>query len=376
MTRLRIVVMTNRFGDVGTHPQLSRLALSLKASGHDVRAVSLAPPGTLAGVLAEAGIGTEIVDASRRGSLPRVVVRLAGHFRRWRPDVVIAFLYESIIPSRVAGRLGSVPTVISSIRNEYFGPRYRELVMRVTDRLATRTVVNSGAVARSLVRRHIVTERRLVVIPNGQQVDSFRSSAEIRRSMRNSIGVDDDTFLWLAIGRLTEQKDYPNLFRAFSETIEALPRSKLVVVGRGVLADELAEAARRLGLGDRVAFLGFRNDIPSLLAASDALVMASRYEGMPNAVMEAFAAGLPVVGTDVGGTPELVHDGVNGYLVPAANPRALATAMLRLGGLSVEERRRMGALGRQLVEDRYDLGTVMDTWRTLVESIARPRDHG
>src|SRR6266542_1978333 len=376
MTRLRIVVMTNRFGDVGTHPQLLRLALTLQASGHDVRAVSLAPTGTLAGVLAEAGIGTEIVDASRRGSLPRAIARLARLFRRWRPDVVIAFLYESILPSRLAGRLGGVPAVISSIRNEYFGPRYRELVMRVTDRLAIRTVVNSGAVARSLVRRHIVTERRLVVIPNGQQVDTFRSSAETRRSMRSSIGVDDDTFLWLAIGRLTEQKDYPNLFRAFSETIEALPRSKLLVVGRGVLEDELVEVARRLGLGDRVAFLGFRNDIPSLLAASDALVTASRYEGMPNAVMEALAAGRAVVGTNVGGTPELVDDGVNGFLVPAASPRALATAMLKLGGLSVEERSRMGASGRKLVEDRYDLGLVMDAWRTLVERIARARDHG
>jgi len=263
--------------------------------------------------------------------------------------------------------------MVSSIRNEYFGPRHRELLIRITERLSTTTVVNSHRVADSLVRRGIATRRHLVVIHNGIDVSLFRPSPEGRGAIRDSLGLTDDEFLWLTIGRLGGQKAYPNLFRAFSIVLDTFPRSKLLVLGRGPLRAELEELVRRSGLQASVSFLGFRGDVPSLLAAADAFVMASRYEGMPNAAIQALATGLPVVGTDVGGMPELIQDGVNGYLVPPAEPDALASAMSKLAFASPHTRLEMGVRGRAIVQELCDLRRVMHSWTKLIEDSAPSR---
>ena len=363
--------MTNRFGDVGTHPQLTRLALHLSTTGHDVRAISLATPGTITGMFSEAGIETEVIDTSRRGSLVPVVVRLATLFRKWRPEAVVAFLYETIVPARLAAQLAGVPAMISSIRNEYFGPRHRELVIRATERLSAATVVNSRRVAESLVRRGIANRRHLVVIHNGIDVSLFRTDPEAREVTRRSLSLREDDFVWLTIGRLTEQKAYPNLFRAFSTVVDGLPSSRLLVAGRGPLRGELEDLVLRSGLRDRVSLLGFRGDIPGLLAASDAFVMASRWEGMPNAVMEALAAGVPVVGTDVGGMGELIHDRRSGYLVPSGAPDELAMAMVRMMKTPLEERRDMGRSGEAAMRQHYEYTGVMEAWWRLISNAVR-----
>jgi glycosyltransferase involved in cell wall biosynthesis len=191
--------------------------------------------------------------------------------------------------------------------------------------------------------------------------------------MRGSLSLADDEFLWLTVGRLTQQKAYPNLFRAFAQVVKRLPRSTLLVVGRGPLRNELEDLARRLGLLASISFVGFRSDVASLLAAADAFVTASRYEGMPNVVIEALATGLPVVGTNVGGMPELIQDGANGYLVPPADPDALASAMSRVALASPKDRLEMGERGRAHVRDLCDLQQVMDSWTKLIEDAARSR---
>ena len=370
--RLRILVVTNRFGDIGTHPQLTRLALHLRSTGHDVRAVSLAPPGTITEMFRDVGIQTNVIDASGRGSWPFVVGKLTALFRRWRPEAIVVFLYEAIVPTLVAARLAGVPAVISSLRNEYFGPRYRELVIRATEKLTVATVVNSRRVANSLVRRGITHRSHILVIHNGIDISRFPSS-DARDDVRTSLGLADDDFVWLTIGRLAEQKDYPNLLRAFATLVETAPGSRLIVVGRGPLRAELESHVRAEGLQGSVSFLGFRNDVPLLLAGADAVVIGSRYEGMPNVVMEALASKLPVVGTDVGAMPELIREGVNGYLVPPSDPLALASAMRKLALASPQERVEMGVRGRSIVRELCDLEAVMSAWTQLIESSVRSR---
>ena len=338
--------------------------------------MSLAETGTIAEMFADAGIETDVVDASRRGSFLPVVGRLTTLFRRQRPDAVVVFLYEAIVPVQVAAKIARVPAVVTSVRNEYFGPRYRELLLRTTERLSAAAVVNSQRVADSLVARGVSTRTHVVVIYNGIDVSRFHWSDQTRQEMRHSLRVEDDDFVWVAVGRLTEQKAYPNLLRAFTQVAKAVPRSKLLVVGRGPLKGELEDLVRQLRLQGRVDLLGFRNDVPSILAAADAMVIASRYEGMPNAVMEALASGLPVAGTDVGAMPELIAEGVNGYLVPPAEPEALASAMTKIAIASPEKRLAMGEHGRAHVADLCGLGRVMDAWSTLIEQSVRSRAKG
>ena len=140
--------------------------------------------------------------------------------------------------------------------------------------------------------------------------------------MRAELAVADDEFLWLAVGRLVPQKDVPNLLDAFAKHHAAHPRSRLAIVGDGALRDEMVAHAASLGVGEAVAFLGIRRDVPQLMAAADVFVMSSAWEGLPNVVMEAMAAGLPVVSTNVGGVAELVEDPGTGALVPASDAGA------------------------------------------------------
>ena len=370
---MRIIVMTNRFGDLGTHPQLTELAIHLKGAGHDVRAISLGPTGSIVPMFAEAGIRTDVIDASSKGSFVAVVARLASLFRRRRPEAVIAFLYESIMPARLAGRLAGVPVVISSIRNEYFGRRYREVFIKLTQRLSDATVVNSEIVAESLIRRRVASRKQLVVVPNAVDASRFRPAPQTRDATRRRSSIAAEDFLWLSMGRLGEQKAYPTLLRAFVQVVEAIPSSKLLVAGRGPMHDELQRLIHRFRLQDSVSLLGYRDDVPELLSAADAFVMASRYEGMPNAMMQAMAAGLPVVGTDVGGIPELIRNKVNGYIVPAGDAAALARDMVRLSTATADERRTMGSNGRTLIEERFSTDRVMDLWLDLID---RCSNHG
>src|SRR5256885_1959449 len=173
--------------------------------------------------------------------------------------------------------------------------------------------------------------------------------------------------MWLGIGRLQPQKSWDVLLDA----IAALPphlqaHQQWYVVGEGALQEQLEEQAARLQISDRVRFLGPRADVPRLFAASDALVLSSWHEGMPNVVMEAMAARRPVVATNVGGVPELVEDGVTGLLVDAGQPAALAEAMSDLASRPTQVRDAMGDRARTIVDDRYTLDATMPLWSELL----------
>ena len=131
----------------------------------------------------------------------------------------------------------------------------------------------------------------------------------------------------------------------------------------------MEQLASTLGISSEVRFLGTRTDVPRLMAAADAYVMASAWEGLPMGLLEASASALPIVATDVGGNHEIVRDRISGELAPAKNPAALADAMLRIVERSVDSRRSMGLAGRQHVRQHYSLSAVVDQWEQLYESL-------
>lgn len=154
--------------------------------------------------------------------------------------------------------------------------------------------------------------------------------ARLRSELRAELGVADDEVLALTVANLRRNKDYPNLLRAAQSAVAAEPRLRFASVGQGPLESDIAALHAELGLGDAFRLLGFRRDVPELMVAADLFVLGSAHEGLPVAVMEAFAAGLPVVATVVGGVPQQVRDGVEGLLVPPGDPAALAAALVRV----------------------------------------------
>jgi glycosyltransferase involved in cell wall biosynthesis len=200
-------------------------------------------------------------------------------------------------------------------------------------------------------------------------VDRFRAVPRaVRGEVRRSLGLESE-FAWLAVGRYEVAKDYPTMLRAFARVREQITNVALVIVGRGSLQKQTERLAGELGLGDSVRFTGVRSDVPEVMSAADAYVLSSAWEGMPMVLLEAGAAGLPIVATRVGGNDEVVLHGQSGFLVPCSDAAALGDAMLRLHRLPESERSAMGERGRDHIRTHYSLSRVAERWESLYREV-------
>jgi glycosyltransferase involved in cell wall biosynthesis len=273
--------------------------------------------------------------------------------------------------ARLARLVAPVPVLICTAHNTYEvssrarRPReitWRERAYRLTDFLCDLTTQVSQAGLERYVAVRATPRNKIRLVHNGVDVQRFRFIASERERIRAELEVRG-AFVWLAVGRLEPQKDYPTLLQAFAR----LGRSDSVlwIAGEGRLREELEGLARSLGLEGRVRLLGKRDDIPSLMSAADAFVLSSAWEGFGLVIIEAMACELPVVVTDSGGPREIVEDGQTGFIVPPKDPDALAQAMLRLMSLPEAERRKMGKLGRERAAAQYSLDRIVDQWEAL-----------
>lgn len=366
---MRILLLSTSMGMGGADKLLLIAAQAMRSHGHEVRIVSMTPLGPMGQEARSLGIPTETLDMRRGFADPRGLFRLAQLVRSWRPDVVHSHMVHANLMARVLRLFVRLPALVSTIHNIYEGGHLRMLGYRLTNGLVDHMTIVSEAAAERFVSERIVPRELLTVVPNGVDTDYFRNvPAEVRETLRRSLGTDGQ-FVWLAVGRFEVAKDYPNMLRAFGEVAGREPRAVLLVVGRGSLQEETKALAEQLGLGAKVLFLGVRQDVPELMSSADGYVMSSAWEGMPMVLLEAAAAGLPIVSTRVGGNHEVVRDEESGFLVPARDSGALARAMLRLMELSPEQRRSMGQLGHEHVRRHYGLQRVAEQWEGIYRNV-------
>jgi glycosyltransferase involved in cell wall biosynthesis len=346
----------------GAERQVQLLARGLCRRGWRVTVVALS------GAEEEAGrelfsAGAEFLSLEMRKGLadPRGWIRFNRWLRRERPDVVHGHMPHAAWMVRWS-RLGApVRAVLDTIHTSSTGTVGRRIGYRWSDWLPDRVTAVSRATADAYLGARMVSAQRLAVLPNGVDLEAWRPDAAVRAAVRRELGLTDE-FLWLATGRLEPVKDYPTLLRAM---VGLAPSARLVVAGAGCLEGELRGLTMQLGLERRVRFMGFEPNVCRWMQAADGFVLSSRLEGLPLVLLEAAACGLPSVATDVPGTPEVVDDGVTGWLAPPADPDALQAAMIRMMKLSPEERAAMGARARQRVTDQFGLEAVLDRWEAL-----------
>ncbi len=365
----RLVLLTTSLSWGGAQVQLVRLARELKRRGWDISVISMLDPELFSEELDSDGIRVASLGMRRGSADFGAFARTVAILRRWRPTVLCSFLYHANLLGRVAGRIAGVPVIISSIRNENFGGSTRDRIVRLTNWASHAVTTNSRLAATKLAERRVVAGDRVRVIPNSIIVSEFDRDPDERSRLRGELGLREDEFLWLAVGRLDLAKDYPTMLSAFKQLTAAGLPAALRVAGDGPLRDELEGRVRELGLEDRVMFLGPRRDCPALYGAADGFVLSSLWEGLPNVIMEALAAATPVVATQVGGVAELVKEGRSGHLVPPRDVPALADAMRRLMEMPVEERVRMGLSGRAHMEREYGVESITDMWESLYEDL-------
>jgi glycosyltransferase involved in cell wall biosynthesis len=353
----------------GADSQLLSAAQEMRTRGHEVCIVSLTPLGPMGLQARGLGISTESLEMPRGYPDPRGMLRLVRLVKAWRPDVIHSHMVHANLMARLLRLFVRVPALVSTIHNVYEGGRLRMAGYRLTNSLVDHMTIVSEAAADRFVGEGIVPRELLRVVPNGVDTDQFRNlPAGTRESLRKSFGVERE-FVWLAVGRFELAKDYPNMLRAFAKVREPHPGAVLLLVGRGSLQAETETLTRELGLDGAVRFLGVRSDVPEVMSMADGYVMSSAWEGMPMVLLEAAAAGLPIVATTVGGNCEVVVDQESGFLVPPRDPEALGSAMVRLSGLPEGQRRSMGDRGREHIRTHYGLGRVAERWEELYREV-------
>lgn len=373
-----VILFITSLGVGGAETQLARLAAGLRAKGEQVHVVALRSVPGIGDELAEDGFPVHTLVPPGRRPGPLAVARAFRLVRRLRPDAIVTFLLQANVVGRLVGRASGVP-VLASIRNERFGGRGRvgqwigDVLERGTARWSFATVVNSARVGDALVRRGVVSAAQLRVVPNAVLEPPGDPDPDARRSRRRALGIGPEEFLWLAAGRLEPQKDYPTLVDAFERVAQRHGDARLRIAGDGDLRATVAARIEAAGLADHVGLLGLRRDVPELIGVADGVVLASRWEGAPNVVLEAMAAGRPTVATRVGAVPDLIEDGRTGWSAPPADPAALSTAMIEAMEATQEERSAVGEAARSRIRGRYGAEAVVDTWRRLIdETVAAP----
>jgi glycosyltransferase involved in cell wall biosynthesis len=367
---MRVMFLSTSMGMGGADKQLLSAAQLMHAQGHDVCIVSLTELGPMGLEARSQGIRTESLDMRRGVPDPRGLIRLIRLVRAWKPDVLHSHMVHANLMARAVRVFARVPVMVSTIHNIYEGGPLWMAAYRISNGLVDHMTIISEAAADRFVNERIVPRELLTCVPNGVDTERFRQVApETREALRASIGVND-RFVWLAVGRFEIAKDYPNMLHAFAQVCQRDSNAVLLLVGHGSLQQETESLAQSLGLGDRIHFLGVRSDVPEVMAAADGYVMSSAWEGMPIALLEAAAAGLPIVATRVGGNHEVVRDGESGFLVPPRDSEALGQAMLRLMEQTPERRREMGERGREHVRVHYGLGRVVERWQDLYRQVS------
>jgi glycosyltransferase involved in cell wall biosynthesis len=288
------------------------------------------------------GRGVRLLDVPTLGREVGVrdvvaLAHLCRVMRVQRPAVVHTHTSKAGFVGRLAARLAGVPAVIHQPHGHIFYGYYdggrtafyialERIAARWTDRIVTLTERGTDEhLARNIGRRE-----QYRTVPSGVPTAALRAAAPSRSVARARLGLPDDAFVVAGLGRLVPVKGFDVLVAALRPLADAVPLSRLVLIGDGPQRRELHAAARDLGVSGRVLITGVTSDITGWLAAADVLAAPSRNEGMGRAIVEAMALGLPVVGAEVGGIPAVVAEGETGWLVPPGDSLALAAALIEL----------------------------------------------
>jgi glycosyltransferase involved in cell wall biosynthesis len=376
-----MLLSTNLSLGGGAEWQTIQLAIRLKLRGWEVRMVSLLPPHGDLFPLREAGIPVQSLQMLPGIPDPRAMLRLGRILRSWKPRILHSHMEHANLLARATRLLYPVPVLICTLHSlrmyavKTDTPWLKEAAHRVTNFLAEATTAVCNVAGERYVRVKAVSRDRMRVIPNGVDTARFRPNRETRETVRRALRLEN-SFTWLAVGRCEMAKDHGTMLRAFAQVSRDSPDTILLIVGGGSLRREMEQLSETLGIATRVRFLGQRADVADLLNGVDGYVMSSLFEGLPLALLEAAASGLPIVATDVGGNAEIVTEGSTGFLAPPRAPEALAIAMRRLMSMSEEARMRMGANGRAFCISHFQFDKIVDLWETLYgELLQRKGQH-
>lgn len=366
---LRIDLVITELFLGGAERQLTELAIGLARRGASVRVISIdrlaqsSPQDRLLRRLQSAGVAVDSLNCSAPWAVRQAITRLKRLFRSDRPDLVQTFLFHAnVVGTWAAWRVG-IPIRVGGVRVAQPN-RKRLWLERLAVRKMQAVVCVSDAVER-FARQHLGTPQgTILTIPNGVDAARFRDATP---QAWGDLGLEPASQVILCIGRLHPQKGTDWLLQAAPRLLAENPQASLVIVGEGPLEGEVQAGLAQLPKG-RAVRLTVQSDIAPLMTAARLLVLPSRYEGMPNVVMEAMVAGLPVVASDAEGVRELLGEGGEGQVVSFGDTHQLCAKVTRL--LNDDSFRSQVVSKNQLrVNGRFSIDAMVDRYWDLYQRL-------
>lgn len=350
----------------GAERQLSDLADCLVKFGHTVKIVSLTAKAETGVLPKHKNIETVYLNMNKNPfSFITTYLKLSTIIREFRPDVVHSHMVHANIMARLVRISTHMPKLVCTAHSKNEGGQLRMWAYRLTNKLADVNTNVSQEAVDEFVKKGAVKFGQMIAMPNGIDVEHFVKNETSNASLKKELGIEASDYLFVAVGRLEEAKDYPNLLNAFALVKKQKPQARLLIVGVGSLEQSLKSLVRDLNLEDSITFLGLRNDIAQLMNLADSYVMSSFYEGFGIVLAESMACENITISTDCGGTKDVI--GEYGFLVPIRDSQALAAKMLESMNLSPEQRAILGKNAREHIKKHYSLDAITKKWLELYQ---------
>ncbi len=375
-SKIRILYIITSSGIGGAEKILYYTATGLDHNKYDVSVCSLKNKGEIARELEKRGIKVYCLHMGGRerffGWLSSIIalIRLFPYLRRKKPTIVHSFLFRANILTRIVGYLTGIPIVISSVRVMGGEKKYFHYVEMITSFMVDHYVAVSESVKRYIIDKSRISDEKISVIYNGVNFKNQDDPHE--QNVKIPFKVENEDRLLMTVGRLHVQKGHCYLIKAISKVQKEFPKVKLLVIGKGEEENNLKKLVKTLDLTDKIVFIGLSSDIEKILAIAELFLLPSLWEGLPNALLEAMAAGKPVLATEVGGIPELVVRGETGILIPPRDSDVLATAIIDLLRNKLKAKD-MGEAGRTRAEEHFSIQKMIEKTGSLYQKLLKEK---
>ncbi|WP_270682274.1 glycosyltransferase [Aeromonas sp. QDB51] len=361
---MNIILIITGLGMGGAERQVCDLADQFTAKGHKVLLISMTGETVNRPLSAKIDV-VELNMAKTPFGFIKAYWQARQLIKQFKPDVVHSHMVHANIFTRLLRISTYMRKLICTAHSSNEGGRGRMLAYRVTDGLCDLSTNVSQEAVDAFIAQGAVAKGRMLAMHNGIDTLRFIFNPASRASLRAQLKLTDNTPLILAVGRLTEAKDYPNLLTAFNQLPSELNHVQLAIIGIGEEQANIETFAAQLGLTTRVHFLGLQRNVHEWMSAADIFVLSSAWEGFGLVVAEAMACQRVVVATDCGGVKEVV--GECGILVPPRDHLALADGINTALQMSSDEIEMIGAAARNRIVTRYSLNAQAESWLSLYQ---------
>ncbi len=299
-----------------------------------------------------------------------VIYKLSRVLKREKVDILHCHRHKSTVYGTIAAALAGTPAVFAHVHGISRTKNWRRrLVNSVVLKRVNKILTVGEAVREDVLRDNpVVKPDQVVSIGNSIDYDRYANAGITKQQAKENIGLKADCFVFGTVARMAPNKGQICLIKAFEKVKNTLPSAHLVFVGDGRLRKELENAAAKTGFSDSIHFFGKRKDVPQMLRAMDAFVLPSiGSEGLPRVLLEAMAAGVPCIGTQVSGIPEIFDNGKFGVLVPPKDENALAKAMMEVANAPQRELQGLIIKAKDKVEQNYTHSIVVKKLETIYD---------